>query len=131
MDTFKINGTDFGVGSVVCKIEDGIISDLTIKSDAKMINSSIVDGKSEKWDWLTVSPEFNFRGVPSEQKDNKIVIEITEELLDENDITFYMIEHFDLYGTLTITNDCIIVSGEIRRHMSDKKLYSLEIAAKR
>ena len=89
------------------------------------------DDEANEWSWMIYPHKVRFLGVPFEQKDNQIHIEITEELLDEYDITFYSGEHFDIFGALTITNNQIKISGEVCYHISGKKLYSLEIIAER
>jgi len=124
MNTFKINGTDFGIGEVVCEIENGIIKDLTIEGNEE-ITESITDDENGEWSWILYPPMVFFREVPFEQKDTQI--EITEELLDEYDISFYLLEHHNIFGTLIINDNHIMISGEVRQHMNNEKLYDLEI----
>ena len=128
LNTFKIDDTDFGIGDVICKIENGTIVDLTITGNKKTTRS-ISNDESSKWSWIFGPPIVFFRGVPFERENNRM--EITDELLDEYDISFYLYEHHDIYGTLTINDDHIKISGEIRYHMESAKLYSIEIMAER
>ena len=128
VNTFKIDDTDFGIGEVICKIENGTIVDLTIAGNKKT-TWSISNEERSKWSWILAPPIVFFKGIPFEQESNKI--EITDELLDEYDISFYLFEHHDIYGTLTINDIHIIISGEVRYHMESAKLYSIEIIAER
>ena len=129
MNTFKIDGTDFGISEVICEIENGVIKDLTIEGDEE-ITERLADKKGGKWSWMNYDPpSVFFREIPFDQVNGKI--EITEKLLDEYDISFYMSEHHNIFGTLTISDSHVKISGEIRKHMSDKKLYLLEIVAER
>jgi len=129
VNTFKIDGTDFGIGEVICEIENGIIKDLTIEGDEE-ITESLSDDENGKWSWIAYDPpSIFFREIPFDTKNGEI--KITEQLLDEYDISFYLSEHHNVFGTLTISDSYVKVSGEIRKHMSDEKLYSLEIVAER
>jgi len=129
LNSFKIDDTDFGIGEVICIIENGIIVDLTIAGNKKT-TQLISNDESGKWSWIPYDPPIVFfRGIPFEQESNKI--EITDELLDEYDISFYLCEHHDIYGTLTINDNHIKISGEIRYHMVSSKLYSIEIIAEK
>jgi hypothetical protein len=126
MNTFKLDGTDFGVGEVVCKIENDTLT-LKITADEE-ITEKIADDENGKWSWLGYDPpSVVFRGVPF----TKGCVEIDEDLLDEYDIWLYIMEHYNIFGVLSVDDDCVKVSGEVRYPMSDKKLYSLEIVAKR
>ena len=129
MNTFKIDGTDFGIGEVICEIENGVIKDLTIEGDEE-ITESLSDDENGEWSWIAYDPpSIFFREIPFDTKNGEI--KITEQLLDEYDISFYLSEHHNVFGTLTISDSYVKVSGEIRKHMSDEKLYSLEIVAER
>ena len=127
MSIFIIDGTDFGIGEVVCKIENGVIRDLTIDGSEE-ITKSLADDENGKWSWIMhYPPKVFFRDVPFEQKE----IEITEDLLDEYDISFYWHEHHDIFGMLTISDSQIKIIGEVCQHITGKKLHSVEIMLKR
>jgi len=128
MNIFKVNGTDFGIGNVVCEIEDGVITTLKITGDQETAKSLSADESSD-WHFMIEPPSVIFYEIPFTQE--SIEFEITDDEIDEYGISFYMQEHHDIYGTLTITKESIKISGEVRQHMSDEKLYSLEIVVKR
>ena len=127
MNFFKVNGTDFGIGKVVCEIENDIIKDLTIVGD-KNIGRALSEDENGEWYCMPYAPLIFFSSVPFEKNTQ---MEIDDELLDEYDISFVFHEHNDVYGTLTINDNHILINGEVRQHMNDEKLYSLEIAVDR
>jgi hypothetical protein len=132
MNIFNVNGTDFGIGKVICEIEDGIIKHLEITGDENVVKSMFEeDDEDSEWSWILYPPKVSFHKIPFEQKGDKIEIEITDELSDEYDITFYLTEHHNIYGTLIIDGNHIGIKGEVRNYMSDEKLYSLEVAAEK
>ena len=128
MNIFKLDDTDFGIGELICKIENGTIEDLTIIADKKT-TALVTADENGKWGYLITPPKVFFWKVPFEQVNNEI--EINDDLLDEYDISFYLEEHHDIYGKLTINDNNIMISGEVRYHMDDEKLYSIEIVAER
>ena len=128
MDTFKVDGTDFGIGNVICEIEDGVIATLKITGNKEVTKSLSADEKSA-WHFMIEPPSVILYKIPFAQE--HIEIEITDDEIDEYGISFYMLEHHDIYGILTITKECIMVHGEVRQQMSDERLYSLEVVAKR
>jgi len=127
MNVFKINGTNFGIGKMVCEIECNTIVNLTIRGD-KNIGMALSDDENGAWHNMPFDPMIFFRSVPFEKN---TPLEITDELLDEYDVSFVFDEHNDVYGTLTINDSHILMNGEVRQHMSDEKRYSIEISINR
>jgi len=109
---FKIDDTDFGIGKVDLKIDNGVIVSLTIVGDDK-IHKSITAEENGKWYWTLHPPKIYFREIPFNQSNDRIEIEITEELLDEYDIALYLMEHYDLNGTLIVSDSHIMIYGKI------------------
>ena len=122
MNIFKIGDTDFGIGEVDLKIENGMISNLTITCN-KDVHEQITSDENGIW-YLTAGYPIKvyFREIPL----NNGEVEITEELLDECDIALYFNEHNDIYGTLTIDDKYIRVKSEV--HLW-RNTYPLEIIA--
>jgi hypothetical protein len=121
---FKIGDTNFGIGEIVLKIENGIISNLTITGNEDTYKQITAD-ESGYWYLSTLNPpKIYFRELPLD--DGKI--EITDELLDEYDIALYFNEHNDLYGTLAINDKYITIKGEVNLWGS---IYPLEIIAEK
>jgi len=128
MNTFKINGIDFGIGEVVCEIDNNVIRNLSITGDINIGKSICLDDENGEFYLMPFDPMIFFKSVPFEKN---IPLEITDDLLDEYDISFVWHEHNDIYGTLTVNDNQILIDGEIRPHMSDEKLYTVEIVLAR
>jgi len=114
VSTFKINGTEFGIGKVRFELsENGRLQNLDIWGSEKAYDK-IKDGINEDdphpWDWILYPPHIYFWAVDL-PIDKSVVI--NEELLDEHDIALYLMEHTDFYGTLTITDEYIEINAEI------------------
>lgn len=114
VSTFKINGTEFGIGKIRYELsENGRLQDLDIWGSEEVYNEikdGIDEDESHPWDWILYPPHVYFWTVDL-PIDKSVVI--NEELLDEYDIALYLMEHTDFYGTLTITNECIEINAEI------------------
>lgn len=100
---FKINDTDFGVDSV----------NIDIHESNKTVSITVIGNKSvtenliqtdEKWSWLLSAPKFQLSEVPYTDAVKHKLIEIDESVLDNFDISLYLLEHNDVVGTLKITN---------------------------
>jgi len=114
ISTFKINGTEFGIGKVRFELsENRQLQNLDIWGSEKVcdeIKDGIDEDEPHPWDWILYPPHVYFWEVDL-PIDKSVVV--NEELLDEHDIALYLIEHINFYGKLNITNEYIEINAEI------------------
>ena len=107
MNTFQIDGTEFGVGEIQFSVADHLLN-LEISGD-----EGIFDGLSEEddsqWGWALYPPQIYFHDVPFTGE--KIVID--REFLNHNEIALYMMEHYDFTGELKLTDGSIEIRGQV------------------
>lgn len=122
---FILKNTDFKVGELELEIDtkNSIITNLSIKGDQETYNK-LTEDESSEWNWTIYPPHIRFWGVPIQLNEDVIELIIDEDMLNEYDITFYMIEHFDFYGKVRIYKDnkvevdgFVVIAGE------ENKLY--------
>ena len=113
MKKFIIDDDDFGIGKVTCDIdwENKTINELVIFADEETFGN-LSDDEEGNWNWALYPPELYFRGIPFELKDNKIVIPITDEILDDFDVALYFMSHNDIEGEFSIDeNELFMFKG--------------------
>jgi len=107
MNTFKMGETEFGVGKVSFSITNDLLDfDITGSDD---IFDKLMEDENSEWSWALYPPRLYLRGVPF--KGNELAID--DKLLDQYDITLYMMEHNDFTGTLKVTDKGVEISGEV------------------
>lgn len=107
MGSFKIENTEFGIGSISFSIDHNTIN-LEINGNENVFDKMIEKGDS-KWDWALYPPKIYFRNIPYEGKN----IIIDEEFLNKYDIALYMMEYNDFTGTLEIDDKMIHIIGQV------------------
>lgn len=110
MKKFIIGHDDFGAGKAACNIdwENRIIKELVVFGDEEAFENLSSDEEGN-WSWALYPPELYFREIPFELKDNKIVIPITAEILDDFDIALYFMSHNDIEGEFSIDENEIFM----------------------
>lgn len=106
MNMFKIGDTDFGIGKVSFSVKNDLL-DLDITGSDDVFDKLMEDDNSE-WSWALYPPRLYLRGVPF--KGNELVID--DDLLNNYDITLYIMEHNDFTGTLKVTDTGVEISGK-------------------
>ena len=119
MNIFKIDDTDFGIGKVIftSSYERGTIS-VVIEADKERYFQEVAPNEDSPWAWGGHPPRLNLRELPS--NDGTVAVEITEEIYEDDekypnvyDISLVFYEHYDIYGTLVINDNYIIVKGTV------------------
>lgn len=106
MNTFKIGETEFGVGKVSFSITNDLLDiDITGSDD---VFDKLTEDENSEWSWALYPPRLYLRGVPF--KGNELAID--DKLLDQYDITLYMMEHNDFTGALRVTDGRVEISGK-------------------
>ena len=126
MKKFIIDSDDFGVGKVTYNIdwENKIIKELVIFADEKTFEN-LSDDERGNWNWALYPPKLYFIEIPFELNSNKIIIPITDEILDDYDVALYFMSHNDIEGEFSIDpNEVFMFTGYT--YILNKRL-SLEV----
>ncbi|AMR29026.1 hypothetical protein A0257_19250 [Hymenobacter psoromatis] len=105
---FRLNGTDFGIGSVqlLLPVTEQL---LTLKiTGSEEVTEAIITDEAQAFNWILYPPMIYFTDVPYALVNGIKTLTISEELSDNYDIALYLMMHDDLTGTLSITADNII-----------------------
>lgn len=105
MNSFVINGTEFGVDNVKVSYKGDILN-LSFTGDKDVFDKIAEDDDSE-WSWALDAPEVYFNNVPL--NNNCIKIESDTDI----ECAVYMMEHNALSGTLKITDANIGFVGKV------------------
>jgi hypothetical protein len=102
---FRIDATDFGVGQVRLVFhETGPVVSLEI-TGSQLAAAAIAANERHPFNWLLYPPKMYVQEVPYREEAGLKIVEIGEVALDEYDIGLYLLEHNDVFGTLTIASD--------------------------
>ena len=107
MNSFIIGDVDFGIGDYDFSIEDNVLN-LEIYADEDRFDALCEDEDFE-YGWALYAPKIYFTDVPFEHKE----IEINDDMLSEYDIALYMMEHYDFFGKVMISEEGICIEGEV------------------
>ena len=106
MDSFIINGTEFGVDNIEVSFKKDILN-LSFTGDKNRFDEISEDDDSE-WSWAMDAPEVYFNNV-SLNHNNCLRVDWDSEL----ECAVYMMEHNALSGILTLNDTCIVFVGEV------------------
>lgn len=106
MNSFVINGTEFGVDNVEMTVENDILN-LSFTGNDDIFDEIMQDDDSE-WSWAMDAPKVYFNKVPLD-KNNCLQIDFDSE----DECALYMMEHNALSGFLEKTDVAISFSGEV------------------
>lgn len=107
MGSFKINGTEFGIGSIKLSLDNGLLN-LQITGDNNAFDR-LMDSGGSGWDWALYAPKIYFNNVPYKSG----ILEIDNSVLSKYDIALYMMEYNDFTGTLEISGSNINIKGNV------------------
>lgn len=106
MNSFKIGGTEFGVGDVWFSGRGGEIS-LEIEGDRQVLRKLTENGG--EWGWALYPPKICLYGLPRAEE-----TKIDRAALEKYDIGLYIMEHMDFTGRLKVTRHSIEITGQTR-----------------
>lgn len=102
-DFFQLDGTDFGVGQTTLLYhEPGGLLTLEIVGSEE-VAAALAATETHPFNWILYPPKLYIRAAAFGEEEGRQTIEIDEEVLDNYDIALYLLEHHDVFGTLTIT----------------------------
>ncbi|AMJ64640.1 hypothetical protein [Hymenobacter sp. PAMC 26628] len=105
---FRLNKTDFGIGKVQLLVkETEQVLTLEITGSEEVANTIAAD-ETQAFSWILYPPKIYFRSVPYALINGVKMLTISEELLDNYDVAFYLLAHSDLAGILSVATSGII-----------------------
>jgi hypothetical protein len=115
MSYFKIGNTDFkidkGFEFTYQKDGDKFIVDLEINGDEDYFETLTEDDDS-KWSWAMYAPKLYLRGITIANP-NSFELALTNDLLEECEIGCYMMEHCDVFGSISYKNETLEIEGDV------------------
>lgn len=99
---FQLDGTDFGVGqtALVYHEPEGLLT-LEI-SGSEEVAAALAANETHPFSWILYPLKLYIRATAFREEKGSRTIKIDEEALDKYDIALYLLEHHDVFGTLTI-----------------------------
>ena len=107
MGSFKIDGTEFGIGNIKLSLDNGLLN-LQVTGDSSVFDRLMDNGGSE-WDWALYAPKIYFNNVPYKGG----ILEIDNSVLNRYDIALYMMEYNDFTGIIEISEGNINIQGHV------------------
>ncbi|MCI8748512.1 MAG: hypothetical protein HFH67_11725 [Lachnospiraceae bacterium] len=107
MGSFKIDGTEFGIGNIKLSLDNGLLN-LQVTGDSSVFDRLMDNGGSE-WDWALYAPKIYFNNVPYKGG----ILEIDNSVLNRYDIALYMMEYNDFTGIIEISEGNINIQGNV------------------
>ena len=107
MGSFKIDGTEFGIGNIKLSLDNGLLN-LQVTGDSSIFDRLMDNGGSE-WDWALYAPKLYFNNVPYKGG----ILEIDNSVLNRYDIALYMMEYNDFTGIIEISEGNINIQGNV------------------
>lgn len=107
MGSFKIDGTEFGIGNIKLSLDNGLLN-LQVTGDSSVFDR-LVDSGSSGWDWALYAPQIYFNNVPYKGG----ILEIDNSVLNKYDIALYMMEYNDFTGIIEISGGNINIKGNV------------------
>ena len=107
MGSFKIGGTEFGIGNIKLSLDNGLLN-LQVTGDSSVFDRLMDNGGSE-WDWALYAPKIYFNNVPYKGG----ILEIDNSVLNRYDIALYMMEYNDFTGIIEISESNINIQGNV------------------
>ena len=107
MGSFKIDGTEFGIGNIKLSLDNGLLN-LQVTGDSSVFDRLMDNGGSE-WDWALYAPKIYFNNVPYKGG----ILEIDNSVLNSYDIALYMMEYNDFTGIIEISEGNINIQGNV------------------
>ena len=107
MGSFKIDGTEFGIGNIKLSLDNGLLN-LQVTGDSSIFDRLMDNGGSE-WDWALYAPKIYFNNVPYKGG----ILEIDNSVLNRYDIALYMMEYNDFTGIIEISESNINIKGNV------------------
>ena len=107
MGSFKIDGTEFGIGNIKLSL-DNVLLNLQVTGDSSVFDRLMDNGGSE-WDWALYAPKIYFNNVPYKGG----ILEIDNSVLNRYDIALYMMEYNDFTGIIEISEGNINIQGNV------------------
>lgn len=107
MGSFKIDGTEFGIGNIKLSLDNGLLN-LQVTGDSSVFDRLMDNGGSE-WDWALYAPKIYFNNVQYKGG----ILEIDNSVLNRYDIALYMMEYNDFTGIIEISEGNINIQGNV------------------